>query len=86
MYVYIYIYIIIGPDPWRERERERERERDLQSANVWDLGDLEVDFSTPNSRYKILVFLDPTLGKYYATTYKTKGFLGNPTLGENIVT
>ena len=28
--------------------------------------------STPDSRYKILVFLDPTLGKSYATTYKAK--------------
>ena len=29
-------------------------------------------YRSTTSRSKILVFLDPTLGKYYATTYKRK--------------
>ena len=43
--------------------------------------------STPNPRYHILVFSDPTLGKSYATTVITyqQMFLGNPTLGKSFI-
>ena len=41
--------------------------------------------ATPNSRSKILVFSDPTLGKYYATTYETKSFWATQPLAKILV-
>ena len=43
--------------------------------------------NTPNPRYHILVFSDPTLGQSYDTTVITdqEMFLGNPTFGESII-
>ena len=39
----------------------------------------------PNSHSKILVFSDPTLGKYYATTYEQKGFWATQPLAKILV-
>ena len=42
-------------------------------------------YDTPNSRSKILVFSDPTLGKYYATTYEKNGFWATQPLSKILV-
>ena len=83
MYIYIYIYIL-------HKEVCRSRIRGVRSLSRSSAppGGAAATLSTPNPRYKILVFSDPTLGKSYATTVITyqQMFLGNPTLGESFIT